>query len=52
MRHISTNDGEDLEDFVTDSDDIDVWITVLAGPAGKPGEEAFQLRVRTPQSVT
>ncbi len=49
---ISTNDGEDLDDVVLDSDEVDVWITVLAGPAGGPGEDSFQLRVRTPGSLT
>ncbi len=41
MRHISTNDGVDLDDVVVlDPDDVDVWITVIAGPADGQGEEA------------
>lgn len=53
MRHISTSDGVDLDDVVVrDPDDVDVWITVIAGPADGQGEEAFQLRVRTPGSLT
>lgn len=52
VRHISTNDGEYIDDYVPDSNEVDVWITVLAGPAGEPGEEAFQLRVRNPESFT
>ncbi|WP_367651780.1 Imm8 family immunity protein [Curtobacterium sp. MCPF17_052] len=49
VRFISTNDGEDFEDVVLeDPDDVDIWITVMAGPVGGPGEESFQLRVRSP----
>jgi hypothetical protein len=52
VRGISTNDGEALDDLVLeDPDDVDIWITVLAGPAGEPGEESFQLRVRSPVSM-
>jgi hypothetical protein len=52
MRDISTNDGKALDDVVLeDPDDVDVWITVLAGPTGEPGEESFQLRVRSPVSM-
>ncbi|PZE90429.1 hypothetical protein DEI95_11770 [Curtobacterium sp. MCBD17_008] len=53
VRFISTNDGESLEDVVLeDPDDVDIWITVMAGPVGGPGEESFQLRVRSPLSMT
>lgn len=53
VRFISTNDGEDFEDVVLeDPDDVDIWITVMAGPVGGPGEESFQLRVRSPLSIT
>lgn len=52
VRSISTNDGEALDDVVLeDPDDVDVWITVIASPAGEPGEESFQLRVRSPASL-
>lgn len=49
VRFISTNDGEDLEGVVLeDPDDVDIWITVVDGP----GQESFQLRVRSPLSLT
>jgi hypothetical protein len=52
VRNISTNDGQDLEKvMLEDPGDVDVWVTVLAGPADDAGEEAFQLRVRSPASM-
>jgi hypothetical protein len=52
VRSISTNDSEALDDVVLeDPDDVDVWITVMAGPVSEPGEESFQLRVRSPASL-
>jgi hypothetical protein len=53
VRFISTNDGQDLEDVVLEvRDDVDIWITVMAGPVGGPGEETSQLRVRSLLSMT
>ncbi len=49
VQGLCTTDGADLDVYVPgDPADVGLWVRMIVGPAGTPGEESFDVGVCTP----
>jgi hypothetical protein len=51
LKRLHSPDIQDLQDWVPDGDEWAILLQIMAGPAGSPGEESFDVNLCTPDWV-